>query len=149
LFVVGLCALATYPIAGLPQPGLYSDAFTELPHRWGQGTSTDTLTSILRDRDPASASFIGETVPQSSGLEEWSVACRHIAQRPFNPEEVFDETIDCLPSSDVVVVSQSLDTTSNFPAYDAFLVEVRKIIDEGYICEETAGFLICQSRERV
>jgi hypothetical protein len=77
------------------------------------------------------------------------VACRHIAQRPFNPEEVFDETIDCLPSSDVVVVSQSLDTTSNFPAYDAFLVEVRKIIDEGYICEETAGFLICQSRERV
>ena len=149
LLIAGLCALVTYPLAGLPQPGLYSDAFTELPNRWGQATSTDTLTSILRDRDPASASFIGETVPQSSGLEEWSVACRHIAQRPFNPEEVFDETIDCLPSSEVVVVSQNLDTTSNFPAYDAFLEGVGAILDEGYVCEETAGFLICESRERV
>ena len=107
------------------------------------------MTSVLRERAPASVSFVGETVPQASGLEKWTIACRHIAQRPFNPEEVFDETLECLPSSEVIVVSQALDVTTNFPAYDAFIAEVRGTLDEGFVCEENAGLLICESRQGV
>ena len=149
LFIAGLCVLVTYPLAGLPQPSLYTTAVTKLPNRWEQATSPDTLTSILRERSPAAVSFVGETVPQASGLEKWTIACRHIAQRPFNPEEVFDETLECLPSSEVIVVSQALDVTTNFPAYDAFIAGVRGKLDEGFVCEENAGLLICESRQGV
>ena len=149
LFIAGLCVLVTYPLAGLPQPSLYAAAVTKLPNRWEQATSPDTLTSILRERSPASVSFVGETIPQASGLEKWTIACRHIAQRPFNPEEVFDETLECLPSAEVVVVSQALDVTTNFPAYDAFIAGVRGTLDAGFVCEENAGLLICESRQGV
>ena len=146
VLIAGACAFATYPLAGLPQPAIYLDAIQELPDRWAQATTTDTLTSILRDREPAAVSFIGETVPQSLGLEEWTIACRHIAQRPFNPEEIFTETLDCLPSSEVIVAPQSLDSQSTFPAFDEFRAGVRTILDEGYRCEEVSTFLICDAR---
>jgi len=146
VLVGAICAVATYPLAGLPQPGIYVDAVRDLPDRWAQATSTDTLTSILRDLEPASISFIGETVPQSPGLEEWTIACRHIAQRPFNPEQIFTETLECLPSSEVIVAPQNLESTSTFPAFDEFRAGVRSILDEGFRCEEVSTFLICDSR---
>ena len=47
------------------------------------------------------------------------------------------------------MVSQALDVTTNFPAYDAFIAEVRGTLDEGFVCEENAGLLICESRQGV
>jgi len=142
----GAAALLTYPLAGLPQPQIYADAITELPTRWVQATNVDTLTFILRDREPGAVSFIGETVPQASGLEEWTIACRHIGQRPFNPEYLFDETLECLPTSEIIVISQNLEASSPFPAYNAFLSGVQGILNAGYRCEEVSTFLICGAR---
>ena len=100
----------------------------------------------MREREAGAVSFIGETVPQASGLEDWTIACRHIGQRPFNPEYLFDETLECLPSSEVIVVSQNLDSTSAFPAYDEFRAGVRAVLEDDYRCEEVSTFLICDAR---
>jgi hypothetical protein len=143
----GIAAFLTYPLAGLPQPQIYADAITQLPTRWVQATNVDTLTYILRQREPGAVSFIGETVPQASGLEDWTIACRHIGQRPFNPRELFDETLECLPTSDVIVISLNLNSTSALPEYDEFRAGVKRILDEGYRCEENSGLLVCQKPE--
>lgn len=142
-----LAALATYPLAGLPQPAIYSDAITDLSTRWVQATTVDTMTRILRGQAPGAVTFIGETVPQSSGLGEWTIACRHIAQRPFNPEEVFTETLECLPSSEVVVISKDITTTSAFPAYDQFLAGVRTVLDEQFTCQQVETLTVCRKVE--
>ena len=139
-----VAAFLTYPLAGLPQPQIYADAITQLPTRWVQATTVDTMTRILREQPAGSVSFIGETVPQSSGLDEWSIACRHIAQRPFNPSEVFDETLECLPTSEVIVISKDITTTSAFPEYDEFLAGVRSLLAEQYTCEPVETLTICR-----
>ena len=142
----GVAAFLTYPLAGLPQPQIYAAAISQVPTRWAQAINVDTLTFILRDREPGAVSFIGETVPQANGLEEWTIACRHIGQRPFNPGYLFDETLECLPTSEVIVISQNLDSSSPFPAYNQFLSGVQEVLDEGYRCEEVSTFLICDAR---
>ena len=143
-----LAALLTYPLAGLPQPITYAQSFTDLSTRWVQSTTVDTMTRILRDQEPGAVSFVGETVPQSSGLDEWTIACRHIAQRPFNPQEVFDETLECLPTSEIVVISKDITTESEFPAYDAFLAGVRDVLGERFTCEQVETFSICRANPR-
>ncbi len=139
-----VAAVLTYPLAGLPQPQIYVDAFTQLSTRWVQATTVDTMTRILREQPPGSVSFIGETVAQSSGLEEWSVACRHIGQRPFNHRTLFDETLECLPTSEVIVISKDITTTSAFPEYDEFLAGVRSLLAEQYTCEQVETLTICR-----
>lgn len=140
----GVAAFLTYPLAGLPQPQIYAEAVTDLPTRWIQATTVDTMTRILREQEPSSVSFVGETVPQSGGLEEWTIACRHIGQRPFNHRILFDETLECLPTSETIVISQDLTTTSAFPAYDEFLAGVRSVLDEQFSCQQVETLTICR-----
>ena len=140
----GVAAFLTYPLAGLPQPQIYVEAVMDLPTRWVQATTVDTMTRILRDEEPGSVSFIGETVPQSSGLEEWTIACRHIGQRPFNHRILFDETLECLPTSEAIVISQDLTTRSTFPEYDEFLAGVRSVLDEQFSCQQVETLTVCR-----
>lgn len=141
----GVAAFLTYPLAGLPQPQIYIEAVTDLSTRWVQATTVDTMTRILREQQPGSVSFIGETVPQSSGLGDWTIACRHIGQRPFNHRILFDETVECLPTSDVIVISRDITQTSAFPDFDEFNSGVRQIVEEQFTCEQVETLTICRN----
>ena len=140
-----LAAVATYPLAGLPQPAMYVEAVTDASTRWVQATTVDTMTRILREQEPGAVSFIGETVPQSGGLAGWTIACRHIAQRPFNPPTIFEETLECLPNSEVIVVSKDIDQASSFPEYDQFLAGVRELLQARYACEQIQNLNVCRT----
>lgn len=131
-------------LAGLPQPIIYSEAIMDLSTRWVHATTVDTMARTLRDQTPGAVTFIGEAVPQSSGLGDSTIAVRHIAQRPFNPEEVFTETLECLSSSEVVVISKDIATTSAFPAYDPFLAGVRSVLDERFTCQQIETLTLCR-----
>ena len=140
----GVAAFLTYPLAGLPQPQVYALAVTDLSTRWIQATTVDTMTRILSDEEPGGVSFIGETIPQSPGLDDWTIACRHVAQRPFNHPSLFDETIDCLPTSDVIVISKDITGESAFPDYDAFLGTVSDLVQTQYSCTQVETLTICR-----
>lgn len=138
-----VAALVTYPLAATPPLAHFTSAFTELQARWTEATTIDPLTRVLKEREPVSVAFIGESVPQAAGLEEWTIACRHVAQRPFNPETVFTETLDCLPQAEVIVLTKELGADPAFPAYTRFLEGVQALTNGEYTCEQVETFQIC------
>ena len=139
-----LTAAVTYPLAATPPPAHYTSALTEFGQRWSEATTVDSLTRALRDREPTSVSFIGESVPRSGGLEEWTIACRHVAQRPFNPAEIFTETLECLPTSQTIVLTRDFAPEPNFPAFEAFISGVEDLTEREYTCERVETYRICE-----
>ena len=141
-----VAAAVTYPLAATPPPAHYTSAFTDFDERWNAATTIDPLTRVLKDREPTSVAFIGESVPQAAGLEDWTIACRHVAQRPFNPEEIFTETLECLPGANTIVLTRDFAPEPNFPAFDAFIAGVNDLTDREYTCEQVETFRICERR---
>lgn len=136
-------AVVTYPLAATPPPAHFTSAFTDISQRWSEATTIDPLTRVLLDREPSSVAFIGESVPQASGLEDWTIACRHVAQRPFNPEEVFTETLECLPDAETIVITKELTPDPAFPAYTDFTQGVEDLVTQQFTCEQAETFRIC------
>lgn len=147
LLAAVIAIVITYPLAATPPPAHFTSAFTEFGPRWTQATTIDPLTRVLKDREPSSVAFIGESVPQAAGLEQWTIACRHVAQRPFNPEEIFTETLECLPQADTIVLTRDFQPEPNFPAFDAFIDGVENLTASDYTCEQVETFRICTRNE--
>lgn len=141
----GIALVAAYLLAGRPTPVFYADQVRGFGATWAASQEVDDLTAILRPLEPSSVAFVGwgNALPRSSGLEDWTLACRHMAQRPFNPEEMFDETMTCLPSAERIVVTRDFTRDTAFPAYAAFVDQVESLLSEDYACEETDGFRVC------
>lgn len=59
---------------------------------------------------------------------------------------LFDETLECLPTSEVIVISREIDTTSAFPDYDEFLTGLRELLAERYSCEQVETLTICRRK---
>jgi len=88
----------------------------------------------------------GNLLPRSPGLGNWELACRHMAQRPFNPTSMFEETLECLPSAERIVVTRDYDRDTAFPAYVEFYDSVESLLQQDYECEEIKGFRVCERR---
>jgi len=140
--------VATFLLAAAPSAGLYTDAFRSLPQNWTNARETDPLTTIMQARDPSTVAFIGSgyALPKSGGLGDWQVVCRYVAQRPFNPQKVFDETIACLPTADLVIVTEGDGPDTNFPAFNDFYTRAGELLAEGFDCEQEGDFRLCTRR---
>ena len=147
LLTAVIAVVITYPLAATPPPAHFTSAFTEFGQRWTQATTIDPLTRVLKEREPSSVAFIGESVPQAAGLEQWTIACRHVAQRPFNPEVIFTETLECLPRADTIVLTRDFQPEPNFPAFDAFIDGVENLTARDYTCQQVETFRICTRNE--
>ena len=127
--------------------GLENISFLDPVTNWQENqrssTSTDYITEELLTREPTTVAFVGDLLPRSAGLADWTIVCRQVAQRPFNPEEVFLEAAECLPSAQTIVITRSLDPDPNFPAFTAFLEKVDMIVESDYTCEDTPAGRIC------
>lgn len=136
----------TWPLSGLPGLANYPEAFASAPRLWEKAQQVDPLTVILKEREPTTYALVGwgNLIPKSGMLEEWSLACRHVAQRPFNPQNIFDETIECLPSAQLVIVTNDYGFDPEFPAYNDFVSQVEVVLEEGYTCEQVPDFRICR-----
>jgi hypothetical protein len=139
---VAVSVVAAFFLAGAPSPGTYVDVAREIGVNWSEAQETDPLTQILRGLEPTSVAFVGEgnLVPRTGGLDGWTIACRHIAQRPFEQETTFHETLACLPSAGLVVVTEDNSPDSAFPANNQFLASVNSLLAKGYDCKDYQGF---------
>jgi len=146
IVLVGVITLiAAYLFAGRPTTTFYAEQVTGVGASWQEAQRTDELTAILQPLPPSSVAFVGRgtLLPRSSGLEEWTIACRHMAQRPFNPTSMFDETLECLPTAERIVITRDFDRDTAFPEYVEFFDQVEALIARDYSCEETGGFRVC------
>lgn len=137
--------LLAYPLAGAPALSEYPDAIRELPGHWQAANNPDELTTLLQDHEPTSIAFVGmgNALPRSGGLGEWSLVCRHVGQRPFNPQHVFTETLDCLPNAELVVIGPDYGTDPAFPAYSEFVDGVEALMVKDFTCEQAGNFRLC------
>ena len=148
--VLGIVVLAalTYPLMGLPSPSVYLNAVKSIGSNVEAAQELDRASSALADFEPAPVAFIGvgNVVPRSFDLTDWPLACRHIAQRHFDPPSTFEETEDCLLKADVIVVAPDSEPRVGFREFNLFLEEVRNSIKLGRACQVRGGFTICQRR---
>ena len=141
-------AVLTFVLAGLPNPSMYAQAVTDLPANMRAAQEIDRFTNALRETPPGSLAIIsqGNLAPRSFSFSGWSLACRHIAQRHFDPVRNFDETIACLPSADVVVIAPDVEPRDGFDRFNAFLDQARVLSEEDRECTDVDGFRICRKR---
>ena len=143
-WIAGVIAgILTFPLALSPPAAHIFEPVINLPANWRAATTIDPITEVLQEQEPASVAFVGELLPRSPGLEDWTIACRHVAQRPFNPEVVFTETLECLPTAQTIVITRNLDPDPNFPAFTRYVEAVQALVSEGYECTDTQIGRIC------
>lgn len=142
---VPITVVATFLFMGAPPVTTYADSLRTVGPAWQEATTTDPLTSLLVDREPTTIALIGfgNLVPRSGGLEDWTLVCRHIGQRPFHATWMFDETIACLPDAELVIVTNDYGPDPAFPDYTAFTDSVEEILARDYTCDEVQGFRLC------
>ena len=138
-------ALLVYPLMGAPSPLVYLDAISSLDRNIEGAQRTDRLTSALAEYQPSSVAIIGQgnLVPRSFELTNWSLACRHIAQRHFDPPRNFEQTLACLPDADVIIIAPDAEARDGFADYNAFLEEARQVAESERRCSIVETFMIC------
>ncbi len=143
-----LVAVLAVPLTALPGVAHYASAVRTVVATWQEANTTDPLTVLLAERAPTTVAFVGQgnLVPRSGDLDGWQVVCRNIAQRPFNPQWMFDETVACLPSAQLVVVTNDYGPDPAFPAYNAFIDSVEAVLAAQYDCEQVPNFRLCTRR---
>ena len=145
--VLGIVALAalTYSLMGLPSPSVYVNAVKSIGSNIATAQQLDRASAALADVEPAPVAFIGagNVVPRSFELTDWSLACRHIAQRHFDSPRNFTETLNCVPEAEVIVISPDAEPREGFDNYNNFLHEARSQASEGRSCREVDGILVC------
>jgi len=145
--IVGVASLAalTFVLAGIPNLGVYTTAVRNLDLSVETAQQEDPLTTILKDEQAGSFAVIGygNLVPRSFELTDRELACRHLAQRHFDPPRAFDETLDCLPNADIIVFAPDALERDGFPEFNEFLVDAGQFAEDNTTCREERGFAIC------
>ena len=143
-----IATVVAVPLTALPSPDHYLAPLRTVGLSWQEANETDPLTVLLAERTPTTVAFVGQgnLVPRSGGLDGWQLVCRNIAQRPFNQQWMFDETLACLPSAELVVVTNDYGPDAAFPAYTAFVEQVEELLAQDYECEQVPDFRLCTRR---
>jgi len=142
---VASLAVLTVVLAGIPNPGVYTTAARNLDLSIETAQQEDPLTTILEGEQAGSFAVIGygNLVPRSFELTDRELACRHLAQRHFDPPRAFEETLDCLPNADIIVFAPDALERDGFPEFNEFLVDARQFAEDNATCREEQGFAIC------
>ena len=77
------------------------------------------------------------------GLRDRELACPRFAQYPFDSPEVLAQTADCLPQADVILVAPSAVPDPQYPAWNAYLEGVERLLQQQYSCQPRDGARIC------
>jgi hypothetical protein len=143
---VALVAVLAALLAGVPAVSSFGWVLGSARGEWDASNRTDAITSALLKLPPERFALVGLSVPRSSGLEDWTLACRYFGQRAFHPQDLFDETLACLPTANVVVLSYDPadQDSASFPAYGEFLRKVEQLMANDYSCVPVDGFRLCQ-----
>lgn len=145
LGVLALVAI-TYPLMGAPNPSVYLNAVTSMPTNISVAQQSDRASAALKELSPSSVAFIGQgnLAPRSFKLTDWTLSCRHIAQRHFDSPRNFTETLECLPGAATIVISPDAEQRDGFDEYNEFLISARVLAEQGRACQEIDTFIVCE-----
>lgn len=142
---VPVSVVAVFLLMAAPPASNYTDSVRNIGVNWEQANRLDPLSAVLEGRSPTTVTLVGwgNQLPRSGALGEWEFVCRNLAQRPFNQQWMFDETLECLPSAELVVVTNDYAKDPAFPAYSTFVDSVEAMLARDYTCDEVDGFRLC------
>lgn len=145
-FAILVGILVTALLMGLPNFGRWKDALIDYSGTWNSMTTIDPATeAALSIRGPQTFAVIGQggVLPRSSGLEEWTLQCRHLAQRPWESELILSETMECLSGSNVILVSVDRDTMRAPQPYVDFVQATNDLLRAEYLCSTINPYDVC------
>lgn len=143
-----LVILLAVALAGVPYVKGYRDALLNPQGTWAAMTSVDPATQdLLSSGPPRSFAIVqGGGLPRSTGLEEWDLVCRHIAQRPWESAELLQESLDCFPNADVLLLPADFAPAAEPPAYANFTESVARLVQDDYVCSDASESTVCVRR---
>lgn len=145
LLSAGLALALAIALTGLPYVKGYRDALINPQGTWIAMTTVDSSTQDLLDSGPPRTFAIvqGGGLPRSRGLENWELTCRHIAQRPWESAELLQESLDCFPNADVLLVPQGFTPATGPKAYADFTTSVETLLQTDYECSDASESTVC------
>ena len=145
LLAVGLLVAITIGLTGWPSTKGYRDALRNPQGTWVSMTTLDSATlDLINSGPPRSFAVVeGAGIPRSEGLETWDLACRHLAQRPWESDELLGESLECFPSAEVLLVPRNFTTANSPEAFRQFTANVALLLEEGYTCVPATANTVC------
>lgn len=145
-FLTALLLIAVaIALTGGPYLKGYVDSLRNPQGTWVAMTTTDPATQDLLDSGPPRTFAVvqGAGMPRSPGLEDWQLACRHLAQRPWESDELLQKSLDCFPAAEVLLVPKDFAIVEAPPAYSRFTEEVARLLAEEYACVPGVQNTVC------
>jgi len=138
-------------LTGGPYVKGYVDALRNPQGTWNAMTTIDPATQDLLDSGPPRSFAVvqGAGMPRSPGLEDWDLVCRHLAQRPWESAELLQESLDCFPTADVLLIPRDFAVSPKPPAYRRFLQGVQTLLNEEYVCTPGIANTVCTRRDNL
>ncbi len=151
VFTAVILLVIAIGLTGGPYLKGYVDALRNPQGTWNSMTTIDPATQDLLDRGPPRSFAVvqGAGMPRSPGLEDWDLACRHLAQRPWESAELLQESLDCFPTADVLLIPRDFTVSPEPPAYRRFLQGVQALLNEEYVCTPGIANTVCTRRDNL
>ena len=137
----------TYLLAGTPNvadyvdPLLYARSSVNLQFlqpieaKWIESSGTPTTYARIGDGDDGG---------HAMGLGAWTLACPRFGQSIWESPEILNETLECLPQANVILITPEVEREPEYPAWNEFLNGVDALLGQSYTCESIEGARICR-----
>ena len=133
--------------AGAVSPQAVSGSFLHAPQALVRSATPAPITAGLVDGASASFARLGQNSSgEGTGLRGWTLSCRRFHQYPFEPAQAFEETVDCLPKAEVVLVSDNFTIQAGRNEWNRFVAQSEERLADGFGCEAVEGGRVCRRR---
>jgi hypothetical protein len=80
------------------------------------------------------------------GLRDVELTCPRFHQYSLESAAILDQTAQCLPGADALIVDDTVRPEANEPEWNAYVARVRALVSTGYDCVRTTGTEVCFRR---
>jgi hypothetical protein len=142
---LGLVCLTSYLVAGSPDPREHPRSlhasFAQLS--W---VSPESQRLLSLGNSGTYARFGWGDDGHAIGLRHWYLACPRFHQRPFDPEAVLNEVLECASTSPTLLISDNFSPRNDFPFSKDFVDGVEHLLNKSYSCDAGSGLRVCKRR---
>lgn len=134
------------PLSGVPSPRAY---VTPVEYAraiiWEQTQLAPAAELILQTGPPTTFARIGggNDAGLGRGLGDWTLACRLFGQSTITSPTLLEETLECLPTANVVFVDTDAVGGTTNSAWDTFIRGVDDLMARDYTCALDGASRIC------
>jgi hypothetical protein len=147
--VLAVLLVAAYATAGALHPYFYLNALRGMPTSMQllqrESPESAVLDSLPQVRTYARAGS-NDTSAHAVGLADLQLVCPRFQQYSLDPAAILDETAECLPRADALIVDDTVRPETGEPAWNAYVAKVRALIATGYDCVRTPTSQVCVRR---